>query len=165
MQSLTFIKNKMKNIIIGFALILTLLACSIKATSNNTNITNVELSALEPSTIRTPTKTMPVNTLVYPIFPLAPMIIIDTPPTMQAPPALLIKTAEDSIADKKKILLVKNGQELYSVKCTKCHEAVEPKRYNEVKWEKVVDWMGPRAKLEASEKEAILAYVKFNAKK
>jgi cytochrome c5 len=77
-------------------------------------------------------------------------------------------TKEDIAATeaKKKLgILMAAGKEAYSVKCTKCHEAFEPTKFNAAKWEKVIDWMGPRAKLEAHEKEEILAYVKNNAKK
>jgi cytochrome c5 len=92
--------------------------------------------------------------------PLAP-----TPAPNQEMPRDPVKEVTNSEEEKKKIALMAAGKEAYSVKCTKCHEAFEPTKFNAAKWEKVIDWMGPRAKLEAHEKEAILAYVKNNAKK
>jgi cytochrome c5 len=92
--------------------------------------------------------------------PLAP-----TPAPNQEMPRDPVKEVTNSEEEKKKIALMAAGKEAYSVKCTKCHEAFEPTKFNAAKWEKVIDWMGPRAKLEAHEKEEILAYVKNNAKK
>jgi mono/diheme cytochrome c family protein len=58
-----------------------------------------------------------------------------------------------------------NGKQVYYVKCSKCHEAKSPDLYTADRWVKIVDWMGPRAKITEIEKENILAYVKAFAKK
>jgi cytochrome c5 len=92
--------------------------------------------------------------------PLAP-----TPAPNQEMPRDPVKEVTNSEEEKKKIALMAAGKEAFSVKCSKCHELFDPSKFNEAKWEKVIDWMGPRAKLEVQEKEAILAYVKHNAKK
>ena len=81
------------------------------------------------------------------------------------PPPAPLKVDVKPVEDKKKMAMIATGKEVYSVKCSKCHEAHEPKEFNEAKWVKLIDWMGPRAKLEANDKEAVLAYVKANAKK
>jgi cytochrome c5 len=58
-----------------------------------------------------------------------------------------------------------NGKQVYYVKCSKCHQAKEPELYTAERWVKIVDWMGPRAKITEIEKENILLYVKALAKK
>jgi cytochrome c5 len=58
-----------------------------------------------------------------------------------------------------------NGKQVYYVKCSKCHQAKEPELYTAERWVKIVDWMGPRAKITETEKENILLYVKALAKK
>jgi cytochrome c5 len=58
-----------------------------------------------------------------------------------------------------------NGKQVYYVKCAKCHQAKAPDLYTADRWIKIVDWMGPRAKITELEKENILAYVKAFAKK
>jgi cytochrome c5 len=61
--------------------------------------------------------------------------------------------------------LAKKGKEVYEAKCGRCHDLKTPDTYNEVRWVKIVDWMAPKAKLDAAEKEVVLAYVTLNAKK
>lgn len=75
--------------------------------------------------------------------------------------AISAETPEDF---KRKDLVVE-GKKIFEIKCSRCHELIEPANYNADKWIKIVDWMGPRAKIDATEKESILAYVSFYAKK
>lgn len=93
-------------------------------------------------------------------------VVITSPPAETIAPVKrpTIEKAE-VMDDKKKMLLMAAGKEAFSVKCSKCHELYEPSKFSAAKWEKVIDWMGPRAKLEATDKEAIIAYVQHNAKK
>jgi cytochrome c5 len=61
--------------------------------------------------------------------------------------------------------LVLAGEQTYKARCGKCHELKEPQIYNAPKWVKVVEWMGPRAKLDATQKDEVIAYLSFYAKK
>jgi mono/diheme cytochrome c family protein len=56
------------------------------------------------------------------------------------------------------------GKETFKAKCGRCHELKNPADYTAVKWVKLVDWMAPKAKLSAAEKDNVLAYVSFYAK-
>jgi cytochrome c5 len=151
-----------KIITIIFLLIVTV-SCSKRVSSNKSvqkSNTTVEPIPSTPVAVMAEKKEE-VKTNVNPLSEAK--IEIAKPMEMEKAP-----TKEDIAATeaKKKLgLLMTAGKEAYSVKCTKCHEAFEPTKFNAAKWEKVIDWMGPRAKLEAHEKEAILAYVKNNAKK
>jgi cytochrome c5 len=79
-------------------------------------------------------------------------------PTPEVPKEVVKEVSKEST-------IVAIGKETYKAKCGKCHNLKEPQEYNALKWAKIVDWMGPRAKLDAEEKENVLAYVSFYAKK
>jgi cytochrome c2 len=73
-------------------------------------------------------------------------------------------TATDAISTKKETKEVVAGKEVFKAKCGRCHELKAPENYTAAKWVKIVDWMAPKAKLDASEKENVLAYGSFYAK-
>jgi mono/diheme cytochrome c family protein len=73
-------------------------------------------------------------------------------------------TATDAISTKKETKQVVAGKEVFKAKCGRCHELKAPENYTTAKWIKIVDWMAPKAKLDASEKENVLAYGSFYAK-
>jgi mono/diheme cytochrome c family protein len=60
--------------------------------------------------------------------------------------------------------MVVAGKEVFKAKCGRCHDLKAPENYTASKWVKIIDWMAPKAKLDASEKENILAYGSFYAK-
>jgi cytochrome c5 len=68
------------------------------------------------------------------------------------------------MSEKKESAQVIAGKEVFKAKCGRCHELKAPENYSAAKWTKIVDWMAPKAKLETSEKENVLAYVSFYAK-
>lgn len=150
----------MKKIISCFAIALCFFACSKKTTGNKI----VSNKAVEKS-----------NAEMLPMPSDDPMV--QPPPKKEESSTTLananpikevptyIKKQDSITIEKKKIILLAEGKETFGLKCGKCHEAYEPKSFSAAKWEKLVDWMAPRAKIEAHEKEAILAYVKHSAKK
>lgn len=73
-------------------------------------------------------------------------------------------TTTDATAVKKETTQVVAGKEVFKAKCGRCHELKAPENYTAAKWVKIVDWMAPKAKLDASGKENILAYGSFYAK-
>lgn len=56
------------------------------------------------------------------------------------------------------------GMETYNAKCGKCHDLPKTSAYTADRWQKIVDWMAPKAKLTEAEKANVLIYVQFMAK-
>jgi len=57
------------------------------------------------------------------------------------------------------------GQATFNAKCGKCHGLKVTTDYTVDRWISVMQIMAPKAKLDDTEKENVLAYVKANAKK
>jgi mono/diheme cytochrome c family protein len=57
------------------------------------------------------------------------------------------------------------GQATYNAKCGKCHGLKVTTDYTAERWISVMQVMAPKARLDDTEKENVLAYVKANAKK
>jgi cytochrome c5 len=72
--------------------------------------------------------------------------------------------ATDVTTVKKETAQVIAGKEVFKAKCGRCHDLKEPENYTAVKWVKIIDWMAPKANLDALEKENILAYGSLYAK-
>ena len=66
---------------------------------------------------------------------------------------------------KKEPAEVVTGKLVFESNCGRCHELKMPPTYNAEKWVKIIDWMAPKAKLDATQKENVLAYVIYYAKK
>jgi hypothetical protein len=150
-------RHAVKKLITILVIFTAAIGCSKKVTNNKSvEKPSTEIAPVPPATpVVQEKKVEEVKTIVN-ANPTAEPLAPAKRPTIE-------KT--DAAEDKKKMLLMAAGKEAFSVKCSKCHELYEPSKFSAVKWEKVIDWMGPRAKLEATDKEAILAYVKNNAKK
>ncbi len=149
----------MKKLIIITAGIFILYSCSKKitttASSPNTN-----------AVVSKPAEEIVSNPAVQPTTKVQP---VDATGKANHP-AIAPATANNAkplpvVAEPKEPGQVVLGGETYRVKCSKCHELKDPKDYTEAKWVKLVDWMAPRAKLDATEKDNIIAYVSFHAKK
>jgi cytochrome c5 len=109
--------------------------------------------------IETPTakvETNPAKNTAILESPKNPSIVKDT--------NAMVAEAPKTEAPKENKLVVE-GKGVYEIKCSRCHDLKAPENYNAEKWVKIIDWMGPRAKLDGTEKEAVLAYVSFYAKK
>jgi hypothetical protein len=57
------------------------------------------------------------------------------------------------------------GQSTYNAKCGKCHGLKVTTDYTADRWISIMQVMAPKAHLDDTEKENVLAYVKANAKK
>jgi hypothetical protein len=57
------------------------------------------------------------------------------------------------------------GKSLFVARCSKCHELPKVGNFTANKWTGIVDWMAPKARLSAQEKQLVLNYVHANAKK
>lgn len=60
---------------------------------------------------------------------------------------------------------VKNGGELFTQRCGRCHALPSPSDHTATEWKPIIDAMAPKAKLTAEETNWVLAYVNANAKK
>lgn len=99
---------------------------------------------------------------------------VNNPPLPAAPPLTEIHSVTPPyVADvkemsepitKKESIEVAAGKETFKAKCGRCHDLKPAETYTAEKWVKIIDWMAPKAKLNASEKENVLAYVSFYAK-
>jgi hypothetical protein len=74
------------------------------------------------------------------------------------------KAIGEVVENPKETPQVQSGKITYKTKCAKCHDAKDPQSYDAAKWVKIVDWMAPRAKLDAAEKANVLAFVTLYAK-
>ncbi|MFZ1528798.1 MAG: cytochrome c [Ferruginibacter sp.] len=56
------------------------------------------------------------------------------------------------------------GMETYNAKCGRCHALKKVENWTASEWVPILDDMASKAKLDATEKANVLAYVQFNAK-
>ena len=68
-------------------------------------------------------------------------------------PALVAASAGKSAAT------LAAGREIFAGRCTTCHSADPPGKYSVAKWREIVGDMSHRAKLDASQEAALLAYI------
>jgi len=57
------------------------------------------------------------------------------------------------------------GHQLFDQNCGRCHRLFSPTEFNEKRWVRIIDEMAPRARLNAEDKNKVLAFVLSNAKK
>lgn len=65
--------------------------------------------------------------------------------------------------DNAKEMMVK-GEEIYRTKCTRCHGVPETSAYSSNRWDRIINEMAPKARLDVTEKNAVLMYVKGGAR-
>lgn len=61
--------------------------------------------------------------------------------------------------------MVADGEKLYTARCGKCHELHKPEEFTASEWPSILRSMAPKAKLNQSMKDMVMAYVTANAKK
>lgn len=54
---------------------------------------------------------------------------------------------------------LKQGEAIYTTKCTRCHKNFEITRFTEQKWQQDIDRMAPKAKLTPEEKLALTKHI------
>ncbi len=59
---------------------------------------------------------------------------------------------------------VVSGNQIFDMKCGKCHDLKKPADFTATEWIPIMDNMAKKAKLSAEEKEQVVSYVKFYAK-
>jgi hypothetical protein len=143
----------MKKIIYVSILTLFIFSCSRNLTPSS------KKTAEQPSVPVVQNNSTSTNSLDKP--KVGAKIILNDPnaPVVKNPNAL------EAIDNPRETPQVLEGKTTYKTKCAKCHDAKDPQSYDAAKWVKVVDWMAPRAKLDANEKANVLAYVTLYAKR
>lgn len=59
---------------------------------------------------------------------------------------------------------VVSGNQIFDLKCGKCHDLKAPADFTAAEWIPIMDIMAGKAKLSADEKDQVDSYVKFYAK-
>jgi mono/diheme cytochrome c family protein len=144
----------MKKTIVIFLTAFALYSCAKKmtpaASASSSNTANATVAAVTTATNEskpTEVKTEPT------IAPVTSEVAINNE-----------AAATDPMPEKKETKQVVAGKETFKAKCGRCHELKPAETYTAAKWVKIIDWMAPKAKLDESEKENVLAYVSFYAK-
>jgi mono/diheme cytochrome c family protein len=83
------------------------------------------------------------------IAPPACQSLVDVPPVSVA----LMAGTGSSAAD------LETGRRIYTTQCTACHSAEPIGRHSANQWRELLGEMARRAKLDANEKERLLAYI------
>ncbi|MDP9957558.1 cytochrome c5 [Epilithonimonas hungarica] len=61
--------------------------------------------------------------------------------------------------------ILKKGEDLYNLRCGRCHGLPTPSEFTVADWKPIMERMAPKAKLTVEETNWVLAYVNANAKK
>jgi mono/diheme cytochrome c family protein len=136
----------MRKAIVIFLTAFALYSCAKKMTPTTTPTSSSEVKVNNP-----PQPAVPPLTEVKPPMPIASA---EVKPMIEPPIA----------TTKKETIEVAAGKETFKAKCGRCHDLKPAETYTAAKWVKIIDWMAPKANLNASEKENVLAYVSFYAK-
>lgn len=88
-------------------------------------------------------------------------VIVYSCKTQQAAPA----TTSVATANLSKEEMLKKGEDLFNLKCGRCHGLPSPADFTVSDWKPIIAAMAPKAKLNAEETNWVLAYVNENAKK
>ncbi|MEQ1554161.1 MAG: cytochrome c [Ferruginibacter sp.] len=127
----------MKNFTVIIVLMFALFSCAKKITTSAKSTTTINNT--ETKVTATTTATIPEPEKKLPIL--------------------------DQVTVTKPTELVLAGENIYVARCGKCHSLHNRDEFIASKWVKIVEWMAPKAKLDASEKESVLAYLSYYAKK
>lgn len=57
------------------------------------------------------------------------------------------------------------GKSIFITRCSRCHDLPEPFRYTAQRWDRILSYMIPRARLNGEQGVHITAYLKANAAK
>lgn len=97
------------------------------------------------------------------LFSCAQKITSSAPTTV----ANVVKPPADIINDpgaKMESTAVTEGKNIYTTKCARCHGPKKVDDWTVQEWIPIIDRMAPKARLDASEKANVTAYVNYYAK-
>ena len=78
-------------------------------------------------------------------------------PVITGRPRVTTVAANDSISV---VPDISRGKQLFSVRCARCHDAPDPVKYSQAKWDSVLLVMMPRARLNREQQIHVTEYVK-----
>jgi hypothetical protein len=52
-----------------------------------------------------------------------------------------------------------NARTMYVMRCSGCHSLYQPAKYSLEKWDRILDTMAPKAKLDGTEREMVRRYI------
>lgn len=98
--------------------------------------------------------------LVYSCSPKAapssqPAAVNEVKPPANTPPAAAVKMESAEVTA---------GKNIYTTKCARCHGVKKVDDYTVQQWIPIMESMAPKARLDATEKTNVTAYVNFYAK-
>jgi len=73
-----------------------------------------------------------------------------------------LKKAKPTLSIKSDLVL---GKAIFENRCTKCHDLPKPEQFTKERWEGILSYMMPRARLNEEQSEHVSAYLKENAAK
>ena len=92
-------------------------------------------------------------------------VIVYSCKSQQATPAIVSTETSAPMANLSKEEMLKKGEDLFNLKCGRCHGLPSPSQFTIADWQPIMAAMAPKAKLNADETNWVLAYVNANAKK
>jgi cytochrome c5 len=92
-------------------------------------------------------------------------VIVYSCKTQQVAPATTSPKSSTATANLSKEEMLKKGEDLFNLKCGRCHGLPSPSEYTAADWQPIMARMAPKAKLNSEETNWVLAYVNANAKK
>lgn len=92
-------------------------------------------------------------------------VIVYSCKTQQSAPTTTSAETSVTTANLSKDEMLKKGEDLFNLKCGRCHGLPSPADFTVADWKPIIAAMAPKAKLNAEETNWVLAYVNENAKK
>jgi cytochrome c5 len=92
-------------------------------------------------------------------------VIVYSCKTQTTTPTVTTPTVSTATANLTKEEMLKKGEDLFNLKCGRCHGLPSPSEFTIADWQPIMARMAPKAKLNAEETNWVLAYVNANAKK
>lgn len=72
---------------------------------------------------------------------------------------LYIPTAETAKAHNADLATLKQGRDIFTANCEKCHRLYMPKEFSESQWVHILDEMQPKAQITDAEKSKVLMFL------
>jgi len=92
-------------------------------------------------------------------------VIVYSCKTQQTNPSVATTETSAPMAALTNEEMLKKGEDLFNLKCGRCHGLPSPADFTAADWKSIIASMAPKAKLSAEQSSWVLAYVSANAKK
>lgn len=111
---------------------------------------------------------MPKQVFFLPTVFILLIIFLSVACTQKATPVITSRTTEPIKKEKKVLNIVPDlneGKAIFTNRCGNCHDLPLPAQFTEKRWEGILSYMIPRARLNDEQGIHVTAYLKANAKK